>query len=209
MSAAQQLAAYRTVQKITSSDREIEALVLTRAAQKLAEVQNNWDAHDRDEMLDEALRYNQRIWSIFQGELLKEDNPLPRQLRTDILSLSAFIDRRIFEVMASPDPEKLKIIVRIEPEHRGRPEGTTLKTIPAEGRCGPLAGILSMPLRGSFPIAGGSVPLSQHRCPFIPRTHIIAFRQKRRRFLIVEFYFDGGGQQRFRPGEITGGNQGL
>ena len=113
MSAAQQLAAYRTVQKITSSDSEIEALVLTRAAQKLAEVQNNWDAPDRDEMLDEALRYNQQIWSVFQGELLKEDNPLPRQLREDILSLSVFIDKRIFEVMNSPDPEKLTVIVNI------------------------------------------------------------------------------------------------
>jgi len=113
MSAAQQLAAYRTVQKITSSDGEIEALVLTRAAQKLAEVQNNWDAPDRDEMLDEALRYNQQIWSIFQGELLKEDNPLPRQLREDILSLSVFIDKRIFEVMNSPNPEKLTVIVNI------------------------------------------------------------------------------------------------
>jgi flagellar protein FlaF len=113
MSAAQQLAAYRTVQKITSSDSEIEALVLTRAAQKLAEVQNNWDAHDRDERLDEALRYNQQIWSIFQGELLKEDNPLPRQLRQDILSLSVFIDKRIFEVMNSPVREKLTVIVNI------------------------------------------------------------------------------------------------
>ena len=113
MSAAQQLAAYRTVQKITSSDSEIEALVLTRAAQKLAEVQNNWDAPDRDEMLDEALRYNQQIWSIFQGELLKEDNPLPKQLREDILSLSVFIDKRIFEMMNSPDPEKLNVIVNI------------------------------------------------------------------------------------------------
>jgi flagellar protein FlaF len=113
MSAAQQLAAYRTVQKITSSDSEIEALVLTRAAQKLAEVQNNWDAPDRNELLDEALRYNQQIWSIFQGELLKEDNPLPRQLRQDILSLSVFIDKRIFEVMNSPVREKLTVIVNI------------------------------------------------------------------------------------------------
>ncbi len=113
MSAAQQLAAYRNVQKITSSGREIEALVLSRAAQKLAEVQNNWEAHDRDEQLDEALRYNQRIWSIFQGELLKDDNPLPKQLRADILSLSAFIDRRILEVMSSPDPGKLNVIINI------------------------------------------------------------------------------------------------
>ena len=82
MSAAQQLAAYRTVQKITLSGREIEALVLTTAAQKLAEVQNDWDAPDRDERLDEALRHNQRIWSIFQGELMKEDNPLPKAAAT-------------------------------------------------------------------------------------------------------------------------------
>jgi flagellar protein FlaF len=113
MSAAQQLAAYRTVQKITSSGRELEALVLSRAALKLAEVQNNWNAPDRDEMLDKALRFNQRIWSIFQGELMKEDSPLPRQLRADILSLSKFIDGRIFEVMASPDPEKLNVIINI------------------------------------------------------------------------------------------------
>jgi flagellar biosynthesis activator protein FlaF len=113
MSAAQQLAAYKTVQKITSSGRELESLVLNRAALKLVEVQNNWNAPDRDELLDDALRYNQRIWSLFQGELMKEDNPLPRQLRADILSLSAFIDRRIFEVMASPDPEKLNVIINI------------------------------------------------------------------------------------------------
>jgi flagellar protein FlaF len=113
MSAAQQLAAYRTVQKITSSGRELEALVLSRAALKLVDVKNNWNAPDRDELLDDALKYNQRIWSLFQGELMKEDNPLPRQLRADILSLSAFIDRRIFEVMVSPDPEKLNVIINI------------------------------------------------------------------------------------------------
>ncbi len=113
MSAAQQLAAYRTVQKITSSGRELESLVLNRAALKLIEVQNNWNSPDRDQLLDDALRYNQRIWSLFQGELMKEDSPLPRKLRADILSLSAFIDRRIFEVMASPDPEKLNVIINI------------------------------------------------------------------------------------------------
>jgi flagellar protein FlaF len=113
MSAAQQLAAYNTVQKITSSGREIEALVLTRAAQKLADVKNNWDAPDRDTKLDEALRNNQMIWSVFQGELMKADNPLPKKLRQDILSLSLFIDKRSFEVMAQPAPEKLDVIINL------------------------------------------------------------------------------------------------
>lgn len=113
MYVAQQLEAYRKVQKTTESGREIEALVLTRAAVKLAEIQNNWDSPDRDAKLDEALRHNQTIWSIFQGELMKDDNPLPKKLKQDILSLSTFIDKRIFEVMAQPAPEKLEVIINL------------------------------------------------------------------------------------------------
>jgi flagellar biosynthesis activator protein FlaF len=113
MYAAQQLEAYRTVQKTTVSGREIEALVLIKAAVKLNEIRNNWDSPDRDAKLDEALRHNQRIWSIFQGELMKEDNPLPKKLRQDILSLSTFIDKRTFEVMACPAPEKLEVIINL------------------------------------------------------------------------------------------------
>lgn len=115
MYAAQQLEAYRTVQRTTESGREIEALVLTRAAVKLAEIQRNWDSPERDAKLDEALRNNQMIWSILQGELMKDDNPLPKKLKQDLLSLSAFIDRRTFEVMAQtrPTPEKLEVIINL------------------------------------------------------------------------------------------------
>ncbi len=95
------------------SGREIEAAVLTKAALKLKECQNNWEADNRDQKLEEALKFNQRIWSIFQAELAKEDNPLPAQLRRDLLSLSAFIDRRILETMAYPSPEKLTIVIDI------------------------------------------------------------------------------------------------
>ncbi len=108
-----QLEAYRTVQKTTLSEREMEASVLTKAALVLQQVQNNWEAEDRDMRLDEAVRYNQKIWSIFQSELSKPDNPLPKKLREDILSLSLFIDRRIFEVLASPAPEKLSVLINI------------------------------------------------------------------------------------------------
>jgi len=105
--------AYESVDKSTMSGREIEAAVLTKAALKLKECQDNWEAGACNEKLDIALKFNQRIWSIFQSELAREDNPLPKKLKVDILSLSAYIDRRIFEIMAQPAPEKLKIIIDI------------------------------------------------------------------------------------------------
>ena len=108
-----QLDSYRAVQKSTISGRELEASVLTQAALRLTDCQNNWDAEDRDIRLDEAVRYNQKVWSIFQSELSKPDNPLPRKLREDILNLSLFIDKRIFEILTSPALEKLAVLINI------------------------------------------------------------------------------------------------
>ena len=110
---AHSLSAYESVSNATRSGREIEAAVLTKAAVKLKECQDNWDAHDRDQKLEEALKYNQRIWSIFQSELSRDNHEMPKKLRLDILRLAAFIDRRIFETMAFPEPEKLNIVINI------------------------------------------------------------------------------------------------
>lgn len=107
------LQAYETVNKATMSGREIEAAVLNRAALKLKECQNNWNEDDRDERLEAALHFNQQIWTIFQGELVKADNPLPKQIRQNLLALGAYIDKRIFEIMAFPSPEKLDIVIDI------------------------------------------------------------------------------------------------
>ncbi len=53
------------------------------------------------------------MWSIFQGELGREDNPLQKDVRRDVLKLSAFVDKRILEIMAYPEPEKLTAIISI------------------------------------------------------------------------------------------------
>jgi flagellar protein FlaF len=107
------MAAYENVSKMTMPGREIEAAVLTKAARKLKDCQENWNTGDLEVKLDGALKFNQRIWSIFQDDLMRDDNPLPKNLRLDILRLSNFIDRRILETMAYPSPEKLNIIISI------------------------------------------------------------------------------------------------
>jgi flagellar protein FlaF len=107
------LNAYKSVEKATASGREMEARVLTEAASKLRVCQKKWADSGRTEMLDEALKYNQRIWTIFQAELGREDNPLPDHIKLDLLRLSSFIDKRIFETMGSPGIEKLNILIKI------------------------------------------------------------------------------------------------
>jgi len=110
---AAQLETYRNMQKVTLSGRELEAEVLSKAAFKLNFCQDNWNDPKREELLEEALKYNQKIWTLFQAELAKPDNPLPKKLREDLLSLSAFVDKRIFELMSFPTPEKLTAIINI------------------------------------------------------------------------------------------------
>lgn len=107
------LAAYQQIEKTTVSGRETEARVLTTAANKLKDCQKNWANDTKHDQLNEALEFNQKIWSIFQTELVKPDNPLPDVLKQNLLQLSAFIDKRIFEIMAYPASEKLNIIINI------------------------------------------------------------------------------------------------
>ena len=107
------LNAYQRVENVTSSGRETEARVLTKAAVKLKYCRDNWNAADRRAKLDEALTYTQRVWSLIQSELLDENNPLPRNIKENILNLSAFIDKRIFNIQAYPEPAKLNLIIDI------------------------------------------------------------------------------------------------
>lgn len=110
---ANPLQAYQSVEQTTLPGPEAEAAVLTKAALKLKACRDNWNAPDGSSRLDEALKFNQLLWSILQTELSNEDNPLPRDIRVNLLRLSGFIDRRIFDIMAYPAPEKLDILIAI------------------------------------------------------------------------------------------------
>lgn len=110
---ANPLNAYQEVEKATLSGRDLEATVLMRAASRLMDIKNNWDTPTREAELDEALRYNQRVWTFFQSELLNTDNPLPAEIKRNLLSLSVFVDKRTFDVMAFPESSKLDILISI------------------------------------------------------------------------------------------------
>jgi|WetSurMetagenome_2_1015567.scaffolds.fasta_scaffold00092_36 flagellar biosynthesis activator protein FlaF len=117
MTRAMQLQAYRKApQSADMSEREIDAYALTQSALKLRDCQQTWDIispKDRIDRLFEALRINSFLWSIFHAEISRDGNPMPKQLRENLLTLSLFVDKRTKEVMCFPEPEKLTTLINI------------------------------------------------------------------------------------------------
>lgn len=110
---AKKLQAYEQESRQSVSGSELEAEVLTSTARQMAEIRGDWDAEDRDDRLFVALKRNQRLWTFLQGELTNPEHPMPIQIRQNLLNLSRFVDKRTFELMADPAPEKLNALIEI------------------------------------------------------------------------------------------------
>lgn len=95
------------------SGREVEAKALENAATMLRHCQENWEAKNIKELLFEALRYNQTIWTIIKRDLENPDNPLTPELKTNIRALADFINKRTYELQSWPSKEKLNILIEI------------------------------------------------------------------------------------------------
>jgi flagellar protein FlaF len=104
---------YQNVSKEGMNGPQVEAEVLTKAALRLKEIQDDWGGPDNDERLYAALRFNQKLWSIFQAELTEKDHAMPKALRLNLLRLSAVVDRRTYQALAFPDPDKLTMLIDI------------------------------------------------------------------------------------------------
>lgn len=107
------LDAYQDVASATLSGRELEASIFSKAAAQLISAKNEWGVPGHDDLLDGALKYNQQVWSFFQAEISSEENPLPVEIKKNLLTLSLFVDKRSFEIMAYPAPDKLDILISI------------------------------------------------------------------------------------------------
>ena len=90
--------------------RSTEAWALGEASRRLAlAVKMN----DGGEALREALRLNQRLWSIFQAALSEPDCPLPKDVRDNVLTLSLMIDRHVMARLGDLDGSKIQPILDI------------------------------------------------------------------------------------------------
>ncbi|MFN3670726.1 MAG: flagellar biosynthesis regulator FlaF [Bosea sp. (in: a-proteobacteria)] len=91
--------------------RELEASLLIKAATRLQIIADDWIGRERD--LDEALSYNRKLWTLLVSSVIKEDNPLPVEIKRNILALANFIFNQTFRIAADPAAAKLAVLVNI------------------------------------------------------------------------------------------------
>jgi flagellar protein FlaF len=104
---------YEKAQKETVSGIDIEVTVLEKSAVMLRRVQENWIDTSFNRALDDALRYNQKIWDVFQNDWRSEDCPLTKDMRENLLSLGIYVRKTTLNIIANPTKEKLNSLILI------------------------------------------------------------------------------------------------
>jgi flagellar protein FlaF len=80
----------------------------------LKECREKWEEEGHFKRLNDALVFNQRIWTIFQDEMIRQDNPLPLDIRQNILNLSASsLTSASLRSWQSPIPRSFNILIDI------------------------------------------------------------------------------------------------
>ena len=110
MSQLQSSQAYKSSQKLGANARQTESRALLEAARRLAEVPV--DGENNDEYRA-SLRLNWRLWTIIQSDIASSENPLPSEIKANIMSLSIFIDKHTVGALAEPDTRKLGVLIDI------------------------------------------------------------------------------------------------
>ncbi len=130
----------------TDKSQNVEAWALLELARRLDGLKKTSD--DKKEIM-RIVRMNWQIWTVFQSALLDPENPLPIEIRSNLLNLANFIDKRSIDILARPSVDQIDILIHINrnigsglmgergeglapdklPEHmKGQPAGPTLET---------------------------------------------------------------------------------
>ncbi|AIQ93727.1 MULTISPECIES: flagellar biosynthesis regulator FlaF [Methylobacterium] len=104
--------AYAKTSHSALSPREAESAVLLKAAQKLIGASQGLSEGDAGR-LNDALSFNQRVWTLLTSEATSDLNPLPSDVKQGVGRLGVFVLQSCIDTMIAPTPEKIATLVSI------------------------------------------------------------------------------------------------
>lgn len=136
MSLANPRSAYTQTQNLGGNPRSTEARALIEAARRLSDARQMIE-HD-PEAYRTALRLNWRLWTIIQCDVASPENPLPSDLKANIISLSIFVDKQTLSALGDPAAAKLNSLIDINRNIAAglmtRPDQPAAPQAPASGK---------------------------------------------------------------------------
>lgn len=103
--------AYQQTRRAVVTGRDLESMLLLKAAAQLQAVRDDWDGRQGD--LLAALTYNRKLWTVLIELILRPDNPLPAEDKNNLFNISLFIFKHTIAVQAKPDPSEIAPLVDI------------------------------------------------------------------------------------------------
>lgn len=104
---------YSKIQKETISGRQLEARVLSKASAHLRQLLTLPAGVEFNQAAGIAIRFNLRVWDVFQADWENPACALSSNTRTDLLRLSIYVHKTSLEVLAYGAPEKIKSLINI------------------------------------------------------------------------------------------------
>ncbi|MDR3450906.1 MAG: flagellar biosynthesis regulator FlaF [Alphaproteobacteria bacterium] len=117
----EKLSVYNAHQKVvpatmTGNSRDTDSRALISCAHRLDAACKLMEKDKSKEALKiygDAIRHNQRLWTIFQVALCDPENHLPQHLKIMLLNLSRYIDKVSFRAMGKFTPDIINSLVNI------------------------------------------------------------------------------------------------
>ena len=101
--------AYQQTRRAVVSGRDLESMLLLKAAARLQGVKDGWPG--RESELVGALTYNRKLWTVLIDLILKPTNPLPDEVKRNLANIAVFIFKQTIDIECAPDPEKIGPLV--------------------------------------------------------------------------------------------------
>jgi len=101
----------------TGNSRDTDARALLSCAARIDEAKRKLMAEPKSRTClkdyNDALRQNQRLWTIFQVALTDAQNPLPDNLKLILLNLSRYVDKTSFRAIGKYTPDLADSLITI------------------------------------------------------------------------------------------------
>jgi flagellar protein FlaF len=101
----------------TGNSRDTDSRALAACAKRMDDavklMADNPKSKENLKIYGDAIRHNQRLWTIFQVAMCDPQNPLPQHLKITLLNLSRYVDKTSFRAIGKFTPDLIASLIDI------------------------------------------------------------------------------------------------